>query len=389
MGRRLLFIIFSLLVACENDLITRTECPATCYDENAKTLNVGVCISGTPTCIDGVITSCEGQITPSMEICDGLDNDCDGITDEDVSLGTLTCFDANKKGICMYGTPACNAGKLECIMRSQETEECNTIDDDCDGIVDNVDVTALCYDGDINELAHFVSLCQAGIEVCRNGMIICDGQTLPESEICDGLDNDCNGIIDNLPDALPASDVDVLIIIDQSGSMVDKIESITSSLLEFVSVNERSNYRYAVVLLTPSASIPLPVVTLDFTNDLALVRQAISAFNYGGHGTELSYDAFMSSVDGTLNLTWRNGDSSKALLWYGDEEGQTSNGYTPLDVADALTTHNVVFYGFIAPEHSSSYEPIARLTGGNLYDIRANRATMTLDLVNVTRICEP
>lgn len=388
MNARSLLPALFIFIACEKDIVTYVDCPSTCYDAPKETMGVGLCVSGTPVCMNGVIESCDGQVLPMSETCDGLDNDCDGIVDEDVHAGTLTCFDALREGTCRYGIPSCINGSLGCTMNKPSAETCNMIDDDCDGIVDNVPATELCYEGDIHDLVPFVSACRAGVKLCRQGSYICDGQVLPSSESCDGLDNDCNGVIDDVPDALPANDVDVLIVVDQSGSMIDKIDAITGSLLEFITQNEGSDYRYAIVLVTPSSIVSVPMLALDFTTDLSLVRQTVRSFNHNGHGTEPCYDAFVGSVDGSLGVTWKSNSSSRALLWYGDEDGQSLNGLTATDAAHALKQAGVVFYGFIALEHTGSYEPIARATGGNLYDVRASRATMTLDLTNVTRICE-
>jgi hypothetical protein len=66
-----------------------------------------------------------------MEVCNGLDDDCDGMTDEDIA-GAMSCG----VGACRR-TAACTAGAPGmCTPGSPTMEVCNRVDDDCDGETD-------------------------------------------------------------------------------------------------------------------------------------------------------------------------------------------------------------------------------------------------------------
>jgi hypothetical protein len=68
----------------------------------------------------------------SSEICNGLDDDCDGSIDED--LGSTTCG----IGMCQRTVPNCSGGVPQtCVPGLPTTESCNGLDDDCNGIVDD------------------------------------------------------------------------------------------------------------------------------------------------------------------------------------------------------------------------------------------------------------
>ncbi len=74
--------------------------------------------------------------------CDGIDNDCDGLTDLLLPIASNACTTA-APGACGVGYAGCNGGTKQCMVPPPMPEARNGLDDDCDGIVDNVqDVTA-------------------------------------------------------------------------------------------------------------------------------------------------------------------------------------------------------------------------------------------------------
>ena len=72
----------------------------------------------------------------AVEICNGRDDDCDGMTDEGVRP---TCG----LGWCRRNAAGCGAA---CVPGAPRAETCNLFDDDCDGVIDNGDGATLCGD---------------------------------------------------------------------------------------------------------------------------------------------------------------------------------------------------------------------------------------------------
>ncbi len=190
-----------------------------CYASDAGAHNRGVCRGVSQACSMGAFPTCDlstpGQIFPSAEMCDGLDNDCDTVVDDGIA-GAMC--GTGLPGICAMGTERClpDAGGLVCQPNTAPgsvVEACNNQDDDCDGVVDDDVAVRRCFEGGAGT---FSGTCPGTNcfprGVCRASAQTCDGaggwnpcgsaadagpQVLPSAEVCDNLDNDCNGQVDN------------------------------------------------------------------------------------------------------------------------------------------------------------------------------------------------
>ncbi len=144
-----------------------------CFDGPVSARHTGQCQDGTIVC-GGVGefgtwgSNCVGAVLPATEVCNGVDDNCDGAVDEGCSCPTQgevrPCGQAGLPLPCKQGQQTCSGGTWsQCVGQVEpQAEQCgNGIDDNCNGQIDE----------------------------------LCD--CVPSAEICgDGKDNDCDGQID-------------------------------------------------------------------------------------------------------------------------------------------------------------------------------------------------
>jgi hypothetical protein len=177
-------------------------------DETFTTLGTGCNVGigacqrfGTTVCASGgATTTCSVTAgSPTSELCNKIDDNCNGSTDE--TFTTLGNGCSVGIGACQrFGTTICatSGATTTCSATAgtASTEMCNGIDDNCNGSADETFTT-------------LGNACSAGLGVCqRFGTTVCasggattsctaTAGTNSSSEVCNFLDDDCNGVVDN------------------------------------------------------------------------------------------------------------------------------------------------------------------------------------------------
>lgn len=254
---------------------------------------------------------------PSEEVCDGRDNDCDGEVDEWVSR------DCSNQ--CESGYQWCRNGRWEqCSARVPRPEICDLVDNDCDGMVDEGLAVTPCYRLGLDHPSLQYGACHPGSQRCVYGKEQCVNDQVPAMETCNGLDDNCDGRVD---EGTGGSTLDLVFAVDYSGSMAPVIRDLITATSSWASkYASRQDIKIALVGIPrddPAGDCRTTVMLnfstpADFAAELARHPSAI------GGGIEPQLDAiYMTAIpQNPLNLRWTPG-SNHAIVVYTDEMPQT------------------------------------------------------------------
>lgn len=143
----------------------------------------------------GSTETCDPMAT---EQCNGIDDNCNGQIDEKIAginqmcQTTLGCADSD----IVEGTTVCN-GKagIECVPNKVPDEVCDGKDNNCDGTVDEPNLALGEF---VSCSTNYSGICTEGQTKCTEGELVCEAYVEPGTikEACDGQDNDCDGEVD-------------------------------------------------------------------------------------------------------------------------------------------------------------------------------------------------
>ncbi len=336
------------------------DCDGSTDEQNARECQTA-CGLGIEVCSEGNWISCTAR-PPVDEECDGEDNDCDGQIDEELNC-LCTIEDVGNLVPCSEPPLLCGQGfkTCECVdeqcreMRMTDCaalcsyvplpeppicdpqrgliiqEECNSFDEDCDLLIDEALVQP-CYTGDPDTL--FVGVCTPGEAYCQAGVWgsdrneqfepgFCLGEVTPQEEICDGADNDCDGVVDYGEEI---RETDILFIVDWSGSMDDQIEAVKVALNRFATHFAAEEPLQWGLIIGPKEFIEDEDETLVLVSDISPFDQFLASFAALGNngmdtGSEMLLDAIYlavrnisgaADVDLAETVWWRNTTSIPA-----------------------------------------------------------------------------
>lgn len=369
-------LLFSTIIACDDvdPLHLAPQCGEDCaitttgevvFGDDAAMLTCNV---GTAVCekIDGAVDiRCEDFVPYSFEKCDAdnVDEDCDGKSNDIIISYTSRANTCEGVGECQRQDQKCMPdGTLACVPISNRfgPEICDGFDNDCDGLVDEDDpdltYDRFVYDGPASTIN--VGNCRAGVFKCIEGKEVIFGQILPEEEICGNHeDDDCDGIVDEdeddrQPDAF-------LLSIDISGSMIDVIYDVTTALCGWAESPIFNNSSFAIQAVGDEfGESPFITKVTDFVPaDEAC--DAMIDYMLGGQGGGLEYvplAIFLANdVRDERYTPWPAGLRRK-VVFFSDEPPQGVWGYTSNDIrlaVNSCTENNYEISGFVLSDYST------------------------------------
>jgi len=319
-------------------------------------------------------------------------------------------------------------------------EKCNNFDDNCNQQIDE-DLYGACYTGPEGTL--MVGICEPGEMTCDAGTwgnyneqedfvpYYCKDEIVPQEEICNGLDDDCDGIADWGEEM---KETDVLFIVDWSGSMGDEMSAVMIALNQFAqNFSDEQVIKWAFmrgpVAVLPSTydeRLELQQDLIGFTDFLASLAGMDTSMQSMSTSMEMILDAIYLSVHNittslnhlisnlewagvsgssgigskviesspplqNFNISWRAG-ADRIIIVFTDE-GPQSYLVPTLSIEDIKAAVSgapqLKLYTFSKTSWSSEWKDIANSGNGSWYQLTNNPTEMYASLMEILdEICK-
>ena len=379
--KRLVLLLPLILTSCsaciDDEKLIRLECvpgeklvcdelgqdfPAADPIDVAK--RAGQCSYGLRTCTTSGWSECVGARGPAEEICDGIDNDCDVAIDETYPEEHQLCGFIEGAdygvGICTPGVMKCDNGGVYCDGHTGPSDEiCDGLDNNCNGSIDEgiANSTAIvCYEGPDGTTA--VGECRAGVRYCTDGGFDgpCDGQILPAQERCDNLDNDCDGEVD---EGFDTRGVDLVFVLDISGSFNEEIESMIQGIAPLLDDPITSTFRFGLVVVGTAGNGERrpPYQYARMVSDFVPADEFLDILEAGrmiqSSGVEPTIDTMFWSMT-LYPFSWRSG-AQKVIITMTDEVAQTVLGKNCAEISSIAQDELFELFVFALQPHHNTF----------------------------------
>jgi hypothetical protein len=329
---------------------------------------MGECKHGVVQCNEQGEPLCVGFVDPSQEICDGLDNDCDGKVDDYSVFDPVDCHNLFC-GRCASAVAQCLSGTVQCVpVHASVVEVCNGHDDDCDCQIDNDIPTLFWYDGPDNTVGR--GQCLPGISYCSGGAVVETAPVYPSDEVCDGVDNDCDGVVDE--DATPAAHA-YYIVLDVSGSMGGRALQTFDAFCNFALAAPTGSL-FAIATVTGDPNKPFVAVNQDF-DDAAVTCATLTSYGFGAtySGIEYMLEALPQVISWPQMETTVVGVTDEPLDLFTT---------TPEDAAAFCLVQPFELVVFTHQIHQAEWLPILASCGGGVRDLYPTNTDPTAAISN-------
>ncbi|NJN96370.1 MAG: hypothetical protein HC875_20760 [Anaerolineales bacterium] len=222
----------------------------------------------------------------------------------------------------------------------------------------NGTIAEVCYspgypNGNGVQNGNFIGVCRPGIKYCQSGTeTSCMAEIIPQEELCNGLDDDCDGKVD---EGLGEKEGNLIFIIDASGSNSGNLNAIFNDLKEISCYDEsvcpeiakaNKNLTFTILLVgTKFSPGPIPdqpnlfTIVLDTAprerlHDNADYFKDYAFLNNGAN--EYYYETLYKLFNEEIPLDFYQNKEKRILFMIGNESGDTTIPLTQSDVVSVI-----------------------------------------------------